>query len=639
MLEPGRELNEYIVIEYVGSGGMAEVYRVQHKTLGSAHAMKVLRPKLAASAELRERFLAEGRIQAQLNHPNIVAVTDLVSEPDVAGLVMEYLSGPTLAEHLQAHPSGLPLAQIHEIMTPILDAMSKVHRHGVVHRDLKPDNIKLQKTDGALRPVLFDFGIAQLSEESEVGHKKKLKTRAGTQLGTPAYMSPEQIQNTAGVDHRSDIFSLGSILYAMLTGKEAFAVDGEFNTMKKVVAVDCVPPQQLKPDAPDGVVSAINTALQRNPGHRHDSCTDMAKVLASEQSPRAEPTAPRRPSRRLGLVALVMFLTMVTAGAAAAFVAMPAQLGAHADQLVKNYKTDSTANRNPDILDRARILAEWADRLHSTPNNAGRRALLAAWSQGWHLTTFTASDAAEHRAEIEVLVESAMSEPSAEGALAAALVSSRLCILEPVQHCESAEAHFSTAAALLEDDARDWLRFEMWWTRAQFLSVRANALTQSNESQSRRLWKQTRKVCREALPDLPSAPVNDVFLARPCMTAAATLKKYTDYFRWAKWLRGDDITAGGDITQAHSRMIYEAAHPGCQQLTRSQQNTQWGEHWIPLANTEVTRFCYAAGLLAQSCPEQAAEVMQWVPPLKQTLPWKLMRNSTLPNHRDCYLLR
>ncbi|HYO68257.1 MAG TPA: serine/threonine-protein kinase, partial [Archangium sp.] len=231
LLQPGTQLDgRYEVVRLLGQGGMAAVYEVRHLGLHSTHALKVLNADLALSDDIRGRFLAEGRIQARLRHPHIVQVTEIVTTP-VAGLVMDYIEGPTLGEFCRGQ--GLEPRVLLEVFLPVLDAMEEAHKRGVVHRDLKPDNIIIGKDSrGRLRPMVTDFGIAKLVDQGPGG---KARTQAGARMGTLLYMSPEQIRGAGEVDARTDIFSLGAILYEATTGKIAFHASSDFDTMKSIV--------------------------------------------------------------------------------------------------------------------------------------------------------------------------------------------------------------------------------------------------------------------------------------------------------------------------------------------------------------------------------------------------------------------
>ncbi len=278
MLKPGDVLEgRYVVEGSLGEGAMASVFRVRHLALGSQHAVKVLNPELAAIAQLRERFLAEGRIQAQLRHPNIVPVTDLVTE-GAAGLIMELVEGGTLEELIANEAGRLDVATICTIMAPILDAVGEAHHHGVVHRDLKPSNILLGRTrHGHPRPMVADFGIAKVLTSQLQASRSATKT--GVRVGTPLYMSPEQIVNITQIDHRTDIFALGAILYEMIVGHAAFDDDNEFGIMSRIVAGKHHPIPDKRPGASPELERCLKRAMATKPEDRYPSCDEFLAEL------------------------------------------------------------------------------------------------------------------------------------------------------------------------------------------------------------------------------------------------------------------------------------------------------------------------------------------------------------------------
>jgi serine/threonine-protein kinase len=216
MLEPGRVVDRYEVVDLLGEGGMASVFRVRHTALGSEHALKVLG---RASAGVSERLLAEGRVQAGLDHPHALTVTDVVDVDGAPGLVMELIGDGTLDTWLQADP---PRAERLRVFRQITSAVAAAHARGWVHRDLKPGNVLMKGAgDGAI-PKVADFGLVKAVADAP---RPQNATRDGVSMGTPGYMSPEQISNAASVDARADVYSLGCLLVFVLTGEPAFEGD------------------------------------------------------------------------------------------------------------------------------------------------------------------------------------------------------------------------------------------------------------------------------------------------------------------------------------------------------------------------------------------------------------------------------
>lgn len=282
MLKPGVQIGAYVVEERLGRGGMAEVWRVRHAKLGSAHAIKVLLPEFARSTELRLRFLNEGRIQAQFRHPGIVQVTDLLEEEDIVGLVMDYVPGDSLDVVLRRHKqdaSPVPVSLVREVFLQVLAGLGYVHAQGVVHRDLKPSNIMVDVTDRGVRARVLDFGVAKNDALDQPA-----LTRTGMTLGTLQYMSPEQVRGEA-IDPRSDLFSLGVVLYEVLTGRTAFDGQSAWSVQTAIVSGQVVPPQTLRPDLSPSMASLVNRLLEKSPAKRFQTCEELALELERSTRP------------------------------------------------------------------------------------------------------------------------------------------------------------------------------------------------------------------------------------------------------------------------------------------------------------------------------------------------------------------
>lgn len=281
MLAPGVRIGAYVVEEQLGQGGMAAVWRVRHELLGSLHAIKCLLPEFARNEEVRQRFVNEGRIQAQLRHPAIVAVTDLIEQDSVVGLVMDYVKGTSLDVMLrQQRP--LPLATVREVFLQVTRGLSYVHARGVVHRDLKPSNIMVDETDRRLRARLLDFGVAKFES-----HEAPALTRTGMTLGTLQYMSPEQVKGEA-IDARSDIFALGIVLYEVLTGRIPFDGSSAWSLQMAIVTGKVVPPRQVRAELPPAVSAVLLKALQTEPADRYQSAQALEEALEEATRPQGE---------------------------------------------------------------------------------------------------------------------------------------------------------------------------------------------------------------------------------------------------------------------------------------------------------------------------------------------------------------
>ncbi len=295
-LTPGTVLDgRYEVVGCIGSGAMATVYRARHTGLGSLHAVKILDATLATDTTLTERFLDEGRIQAQLGqHPNIVAVTEIVTEP-VPGLVLELVTGGGLDQRIAAR-RGQPGGEDDLALMPaILSGVGHAHSHGVVHRDLKPENILLHTSPAGGPPIpkVADFGIAKVLQESSLAAGRKNPTRAGAQMGTAVYMSPEQVKGADQVDAHSDIFALGAILYELVVGRAAFATGSEYESMHRIVQGTFTPPAEVVAGLDPRLAAVIQRALQPDPAQRFVDCASFAAELAPlVGAPSPQPAGP-----------------------------------------------------------------------------------------------------------------------------------------------------------------------------------------------------------------------------------------------------------------------------------------------------------------------------------------------------------
>lgn len=274
MLEPGQVVDGRFEVEsLLGEGGLAAVYRVRHSGLGSVHALKLLTWR---KKSLAERLILEGRIQAQLNHPNIVAVTDLVRHDGQLGLLMEYVDHQSLEEYLGSQ-GGLGLEGGLEMLAPILSAVAAAHDLGVTHRDLKPDNILLANSPKGLVPKVTDFGIAKVVAEL-AGHS----TAVGSTMGTPGYLAPEQMKDSSGIDARADIFALGAIGWELITGHRAFG-DEQGNLTVLATTERTAPPLERYIGAcPEHIEAALQKAMAKEPDERFEDCHSFARALFAE---------------------------------------------------------------------------------------------------------------------------------------------------------------------------------------------------------------------------------------------------------------------------------------------------------------------------------------------------------------------
>jgi len=279
----GKTLGKYRIIEHSGSGGMAEVYKAHHPGLDCYVAVKVLHPFLAIEEDFLTRFQREAKVVATFRHPNIVQVYDFDcdTENDRYYMVMEFIDGLSLKTRLEELTQAgevMPVDEAIQIVLAVANALAYAHRHGMVHRDIKPANIMFTQ-DGQI--ILTDFGIARMVNTVTL-------TASGAMVGTPAYMAPEQGSRTG--DERADIYSLGVVLYQLVTGTLPFEADTPLGIILKHINAPLTPPTEVDPDLPPALEAVIMRALTKNPDHRYQTAKEFAADL--EKCLKGKPVEP-----------------------------------------------------------------------------------------------------------------------------------------------------------------------------------------------------------------------------------------------------------------------------------------------------------------------------------------------------------
>ena len=303
---------QYEVECEIGRGGMSVVYRARDIRLNRQVAIKVLPPELAYDPAVRTRFTREAQTSAQLSHSHIVPIYDVGEVDGIAYFVMGYVTGGNLAALLAREPRQ-PLDEARRIICEVADALAYAHTRGVIHRDIKPDNILLDRDTG--RAMVTDFGIARAMEGGT------RLTQTGIAVGTPTYMSPEQAEGSE-VDGRSDVYSLGVVAYQMLTGRVPFTASSSMALLLKHVTERPRPITELRPDVPRLLKDAVERSLAKSPEDRWPTASALREALTADQAmsapwraehhepvrytspiPRSSSVAPQNPSRRADAVA------------------------------------------------------------------------------------------------------------------------------------------------------------------------------------------------------------------------------------------------------------------------------------------------------------------------------------------------
>jgi len=272
----GKTLGPYQIVSVIGQGGMGTVYKALQPSLNRYVAIKVLPEYLAQDEDFVQRFRHEATIAASLQHPNILNVYDVGQEDHLHYIVMQLLEGCTLAQLLERE-KVLPLARTARIISQMASALDCAHQHHLVHRDVKPSNIFVGPGDHA---TLMDFGIVKALSGTRL-------TRTGVTVGTPEYMSPEQVEGQA-LDHRSDLYSLGVVLYQMVAGRVPFVADTPNSVLYAHVHKPPAPPSQLNPSIVQPVETVVLRALAKDPQARYQTGAQMATALDAAVQ-RAEP--------------------------------------------------------------------------------------------------------------------------------------------------------------------------------------------------------------------------------------------------------------------------------------------------------------------------------------------------------------
>ncbi|MCP4683808.1 MAG: protein kinase [bacterium] len=279
-LSSGTLVSHYKIIEKIGAGGMGEVYLAEDTALERKVALKFLPPHLCQDEECRQRFMREARAIAKISHPNIITIYEVAEVDGRPYLAIELIEGGSLKDKIEG--DGLDLEQALDLAVQICEALSFVHRSGIVHRDIKPSNILVEKTGLA---HLADFGLVHMGSATEL-------TRPGSRMGTWGYMSPEQAAGEP-VDNRSDIFSLGVVLYEALTGCQPFLKASEAASLEAVLRTEADSISRIRPDVPLGLQRMVERMIAKSPSDRFQNADDLRVEMKKQQEGLLRGTDPR----------------------------------------------------------------------------------------------------------------------------------------------------------------------------------------------------------------------------------------------------------------------------------------------------------------------------------------------------------
>jgi serine/threonine-protein kinase len=333
----GAVIGNYQLVQKLGEGGMGAVYLGQHQLLGRRAAIKVLLPELSARPDIVNRFFNEARAVTSISDPGIVQVFDFGYHSDgSAFIVMEYLEGEPLDRRLMRH-GRLTVEETMRLARQLAISLAAAHAQGIVHRDLKPENVFLvpdAEVASGERSKILDFGIAKLSDE----HPGKLKTRTGTMMGTPTYMSPEQCRGLPDIDHRSDIYSLGCVLFHLLTGRPPFEGEAPGDIMAAHIREPAPAPSSRAPDVPPGVDALVLRCLAKAPADRFQSMGELTAAVAAVLPQLSVGAAAARPMPAMPVMPATMRMPaggtpVPVAPGAGTGPSIPTTLGASAGQL------------------------------------------------------------------------------------------------------------------------------------------------------------------------------------------------------------------------------------------------------------------------------------------------------------------
>ncbi|MBL4636048.1 MAG: protein kinase [Kofleriaceae bacterium] len=317
-LEPGSFIDDkYEIVEEIGEGGMGVVYLAKQAGLQRTVAIKLMRSEIHASVDAAVRFAREARITAQIDSPHVVNILDVgVTSDKIPYMVMEHLKGCDLATYIADH-APLQIAEVVSIVQQLCVGLREAHAVGVVHRDLKPANVFLVRSSldqSITRVVILDFGVSKFSESAAGGMDL---TQTGMIMGSPRYMAPEQLADSKSVDYRADLWSVGIILYELLTGLPPFRSNTLVHLVTEILSGKREPISSLRPEVPAFLIAAVDQCLKIEVEQRTESASALLHALAHTQAAQVEAIPVLPPPQGFSLRAMMALLLLAVASVAA----------------------------------------------------------------------------------------------------------------------------------------------------------------------------------------------------------------------------------------------------------------------------------------------------------------------------------
>lgn len=648
--------SRYESINPVDTEGLTALFQAKHRVLGSLHALRILRQPAGQPHRLRETFLDRARLQARLRHRAWVRVHNVFEEPDLAIVASDFMEGVTLDKHIATIGAMDPVLAASLVAT-LAEAVAELHDLGAVHHELRPGLIMLEAKGDGVKITHLSLSLQFTGEGPAVG-----------------YASPEALARPGAGDPRADVYSLGAILHHAVsgqapepsllrmdalnrwTGGNGLARLDNLAGLDAIVRAATAEHMDVRTNDARALAAVLNSWMLRQGTYSTSSADVEDEVVAPATAPRApsrnsRPAAPR--AFPTGWAAIVAMILLGVGGVAAMRIerdradalareARSVALTTEALRLLESHKSDLVANNDPTILTAALAEATSAVASATSPRALGVQALARTWVEGWHRSDFEWDRDHFRRADASTAL--AAQGGTAEGELARAIVLARACKSLDVSdgsragHCTEAGSLFKRANASLAQTPATWLQFEAIWTEAAFYNHLAATATQAGEGDAvaSQASNQAMALCDQGRPILSSSPANDRVLERDCIRASGATGRYTDYFMWANLLQEDDLATGSDLASATVQLLYRAPLRACASLVmernRSGRSVPGGVDGHPSYT-----FCYAAGLKALGCAEQANVVIGTGQGLDGSLPWNALVEGE--GFRRCYLDR